>query len=255
MELDLVKMFTVAGTVGARVTGLLMVAPMLGGIAVITRVKIALALVLTAFLYPLVTQTVSPSGFVSWTELALREMAVGLVLGFALQLVFEAAQFAGQVLGVQMGFSLVNVLDPQTQVDTPVLGIFCQLVTLLIFLQLNVHHWLLRGLARSFRYIPPGAFQLSRPTIEEVLRASGSVLLCGVQIAAPALAATLLADIALGFLGKASPQLPVLFVGLSVKSVLGLTVLVLIAGAWPRYFEQQFLVAIETSERVLSLAH
>lgn len=154
-----------------------------------------------------------------------------------------------------MGFSLVNVLDPQTQVDTPVLGIFCQLVTLLIFLQLNVHHWLLRGLARSFRYIPPGAFQLSRPTIEEVLRASGSVLLCGVQIAAPALAATLLADIALGFLGKASPQLPVLFVGLSVKSVLGLTVLVLIAGAWPRYFEQQFLVAIETSERVLSLAH
>ena len=76
-------------------TGLLMVAPMLGGVAVITRVKIALALVLTVFPLPTSrTNKVTPSGFVSWTELALREMAVGLVLGFALQLVFEAAQIS-----------------------------------------------------------------------------------------------------------------------------------------------------------------
>ena len=119
MELDLVKMFTVAGTFGARVAGLLMVAPMLGGVAVITRVKIALALVLTVFLYPLAAQTVTPSGFVSWTELALREMAVGLVLGFALQLVFEAAQFAGQVLGVKWDFLSSTYWIPKPKSTRP----------------------------------------------------------------------------------------------------------------------------------------
>ena len=62
---------------------------------------------------------------------------------------------AGQILGFQLGYSLVNVIDPQTQVDTPVLSVFHQAVVLLLFLQLGVHRWLLRGLAKSFEYLPP----------------------------------------------------------------------------------------------------
>ena len=152
-------------------------------------------------------------------------MAVGLVLGFALQLVFEAAQFAGQVLGVQMGFSLVNVLDPQTQVDTPVLGIFCQLVTLLIFLRLQRPPL---AVARSGAQFPIYSARRFPAELAHHRRDSfGPVAVsCYAACRSQRLpSATLLADIALGFLGKASPQLPGLFVGLSVKSVLGLTVL------------------------------
>ena len=71
-------------------------------------------------------------------------------------LLFEAALMAGQILGVQIGYSLANVFDPQTQADTPVLSEFHRLAALLIFLQLDVHHWLLRSLVRSFAYLPPG---------------------------------------------------------------------------------------------------
>ena len=61
---------------------------------------------------------------------------------------------------MQAGFSLVSILDPQTQADSPVISTFIQLITLVIFLQLNVHHWLLRGLAASFAYLPPGSVVL-----------------------------------------------------------------------------------------------
>jgi flagellar biosynthesis protein FliR len=77
----------------------------------------------------------------------------------------------------------------------------------------------------------------------------------GVQIAAPSLVATLVTDMALGFLGKASPQLPVLFIGLAVKNLVGLTVLMAAIAYWPRMFSQQFALAIQTAERLLHLAH
>jgi hypothetical protein len=69
-----------------------------------------------------------------------------------------------------------------------------------------------------------------------------------VQIAAPSLVATLVADMALGFLGKASPQLPVLFIGLAVKNLVGLTVLMAAMAYWPRMFSQQFAKAIRVGE-------
>jgi len=176
------------------------------------------------------------------------------MLGLSMQLVFEAAQFAGQVVGVQTGFSLITLLDPQTQADTPVLSIFHQLIALLIFFQLNVHHWLLRGLATSFSYLPPGASLTHSLASMALLQSAGSIWLVGLEIAAPVVVATLVVDIALGFLGKASPQLPVVLVGLSVKNILGLAVLAASFTLWPRIFERQFASAIGLGERLLHLA-
>jgi flagellar biosynthetic protein FliR len=67
--------------------------------------------------------------------------------------------------------------------------------------------------------------------------------------------ATLFADVALGFLGKASPQLPVLFVGLSIKNMIGLALMCGAVGLWPRFFDARFQQAMEASERILKLAH
>ena len=144
-------------------------------------------------------------------------------MGIATNVVFEAIQLSGQVLGIQMGYSLVNILDPQTQVDTTVMAMFYQSIVMLLFLRMDVQFWLLRAVGNSFRYVPPGTAHLSSLFTMSLLKTAGEMFGLGVQIAAPVLSATLAADIILGLLGKSSPQMPLMLLGPAVKSLLGLS--------------------------------
>jgi flagellar biosynthetic protein FliR len=254
-ELQIEAVVTAVVAVGARVSGLLVFTPFLGSDAIAPRIKIGLVVLLTALLYPVCGPRQLSLTAGGALRMMLSEALVGLLIGLSAQFVFEAAQFAGQVMGTQVGFGLVNIIDPNTQVDTPVLAVFAQTITMLIFLQLGVHRWLLRGLANSFGYLPAGTAIAGGAVARQLLHAAGGILLAGVQLAAPALIATLLADMVLGFLGKASPQLPVLFLGLSVKSMVGLSVLALSLKYWPAIFERYFTSAIHSGERLLQLAH
>jgi flagellar biosynthetic protein FliR len=181
-------------------------------------------------------------------------MLIGIAMGLTTNLVFEAAQMAGQLLSIQMGYSLVNILDPTTQVDTTVVGVFYQTVAMLIFLQLNVHHWIIRAIAKSFDYLPPGTATINPMFAEAVLREGAVLLELGVQVAAPVLAATLLADLVLGLLGKASPHLPVMLLGTALKSLLGLVLIVATMQFWPALFERHFAESIAYTEKLLHLA-
>jgi flagellar biosynthetic protein FliR len=88
-----------------------------------------------------------------------------------------------------------------------------------------------------------------------LLRAAGGIWLAGVQMAAPVVVATLLVDVTLGFLAKASPQMPVLFLGLPIKTLLALTVLAGTLWLWPGTLEQHFAAGISLGEQLLHLAH
>jgi len=254
VEFSLEQTLTAWMIAGTRVTGVIVAAPFFGSLSVPVRIKLGLGFVFTMMLVPLVGSpgALSASALVS---VLVGEFAIGFLLGFTLQFVFEGALVAGHVLGIQMGYSLASVINPQSQADTPVLATFHELIVLLLFIQLQVPHWLLRGLARSFQYLPPGNFALTLPPLTMFLHFTASLWVAAVQIAAPVLVATMFTDVALGFLGKASPQLPVLFVGLSVKSMLGLLLLGGAIALWPRFFDARFQQAMEVSERILKLAH
>jgi flagellar biosynthesis protein FliR len=243
---------------GARISGLMVFCPFFGSDGVSVPVKVGLTLLLTALLHPLhgpaALTLAAGFGVWQWGAVALEEMSVGLLLGLAANFFFEAALLAGQILGVQIGYSLANVFDPNTQADLPVLSEFHQMAALLIFLELDAHHWLLKALVRSFAYLPPGGFAITPAATGSLLSAAGGIFLAGVQIAAPSLAATLVVDVALGFLGKASPQLPVLYIGIAVKNLIGLAVLLAAMAYWPRIFGEQFERGIAFAEQLLHLA-
>jgi flagellar biosynthesis protein FliR len=239
---------------GVRIGGLMLFAPFLSSGSMPVQVKAGLTVALTALLYPVYGAVRLENSALGWIQVCTGEVVVGLLLGLSLQFIMEAAQMAGQILGVQAGFSLVSILDPQTQADSPVISTFIQLVTLLIFLELNVHHWLLRGLAASFAYVPPGSVVLNLGVATALLRAAGAIWLVGLQIAAPVVVATLLIDVTLGFLAKSSPQIPILFLGLSIKTVVAMTILSGTLILWPRLFEHHFAAGISLGERLLHLA-
>ena len=254
MGTGLERVIAQAVFVGVRIGMLMVFAPFFGSLGVPARVKAGLTVALTALLYPVYAPRTLDLEHLDWCRVITGEVIVGLILGLTLTFVFEGAVLAGQILGFQLGYSLVNVIDPQTQVDTPVLSIFHQGVVLLLFLQLGVHHWLLRGLAKSFEYLPPGVASATPAATGELLHAAGTMMVIAVQIAAPALSATLLADIVLGLIGKASPQLPVLFMGLSVKALVGFLVLAGSLRYWPVLMERYFLRTLQTTEHMLHLA-
>src|SRR5262249_14152647 len=139
-------------------------------------------------------------------------------------------------------------------VDTPVLSTFVQMSWILLGLQLNLHHWILRGICKSFLYIPVGGALFGHAAFRELLRDAGAMFLVGVQIAAPLLFATVVIDVTVGFLSKASPQWPAILLSIPMKNLVGYVVLVIGMTLWPGLFERQFLLAVGWSERVMHLA-
>jgi flagellar biosynthesis protein FliR len=249
------KILAHALPIGVRIGGVMTFAPFFGSEAFPARVKAAFVLVLTAMLYGVCqVPDVTLTAF-SAIRIILSEAVVGLMMGLSVQIVLEGAQIAGQLAGAQLGFSLAAIIDPQTNIETPVLTIFYQMIALLIFLQLNVHHWILRAVVKSFGYLPVGAAIITLASARELLRAAGAMWLIGVQIAAPILLATMVIDVTIGFLSKASPQLPAMLIGISAKSLVGYALLAASVVLWPTLLENKFLNALGWMEHVLGLAH
>lgn len=254
IEIPLLTIITGLLTIGVRLSGLMLFAPFFGSAIIPARVKAALVLGLTLLLFPTVGRAIGTHELADWPILVFTEFLIGAGMGIATNVVFEGAQLAGQILGIQMGYSLVNILDPLTQVDTTVISIFYQSIVMLLFLRMDVHLWLLRAIGNSFLYMPPGTTHLSSLFTQAVLKMGGQIFGVGVQIAAPVLSATLVADIVLGLMGKASPQMPVMVLGPAVKSLLGMLILIATLKYWPALFHQLFLNTITASERLLHLA-
>jgi len=240
--------------IASRLSGIVMFTPFLGDAVVPAGIKAELVVTLTALLYPVLSSHIVAASPERWPFILGCELLVGIALGLAANLVFEAAQMAGQVLSVQMGYSLVTILDPQTQVESTVLSVFHQNFLLLIFLALNAHHWVLRAVARSFDYLPPGSAHLNGAFVTGLLAAAGSVLKIGVQIAAPILGATMVADLFLGLLSKASPQLPLLMLGPAIKGLFGVMLLSAVMRYWPELFSRLFSHSMMLIDQLLHLA-
>jgi flagellar biosynthetic protein FliR len=237
-----------------RLSGLMLFAPFFSSESVSVRIKAALVVALSVVLYPLVMPRFPTVPLSHWPLLVLGELLVGSAIGIATSLVFEAVQMAGQILSVQMGYSLVSILDPNTQAESTVVATFHQALAMLIFLRMDVHLWILRALAHSFVYLPPGSAHLSPQFVRAALSAAAAIFTVGVQLAAPVLTATFLADLVLGLLGKASPQLPVMLLGPAIKSLLGLSVLAATLQYWPSMFQNFFVHSVELTENLLHLA-
>jgi flagellar biosynthetic protein FliR len=240
-----------------RIGGLMTFAPFFGNGALPNPVKAVLTLTLTVLVLPVYATGTAPTAasIGSWAGMGLSELAMGMMAGLATQFVFDGMELGGQIVGFQFGFSLANVIDPNSQVEITVLSSLYELVALLVFMNLGVHRAILRAVAASFQMVPLGSLANARLPASELLRMSGAMWLVGAEIAFPVLLATLLVDLTIGFVTKASPQFPALFVGLSMKILLGLALLYATVEFWPQLLERYFSHAVSGMERLLTIAH
>lgn len=234
-----------------RVSGMLVFAPFFSSSALPARTKAVLALAIAFLLAPLVATLPNAHAEIGFAAL-LGELAVGLVYGLTLALVQEMLLFAGQIAGVQFSFSLVNLLDPSTHIETPLLGDLFQLLGTLVVIAAGLDRILLASLVRSFRAVPLGTYGLAPATAMAIVRAAGGVFLAGVELAAPVLAATILVEVAVALVGRLSPQLPVMSLTVPLKSLTGFAVLAGSIALWPRFIEGRFASLLDLAERLIA---
>jgi len=254
IEISLLKIIWAFLAISVRLTGLMLFAPFFGSFAVSPQIKASFVVAFSILLYPVVSAMLMTADLSRWPTLIFGELLIGAAMGIATNLVFDAVQMAGQVLSIQMGLSLVTLLDPQTQADSTVVAMFHQALAMLIFLRLDVHLWLLGAIGRSFQILPLGTIQFSSAFTMATVRAGGAVFVLGLQMAAPVFSATLLADIVLGLLGKASPNMPLMLLGQPIKVLLGLAILFAALRYWPTMLARFFESTAELTNRLLILA-
>ena len=191
--------------------------------------RIALAGMLAAALAPAVVSAVPPGAVsLAWQPLvteAVRSMVIGMMLGFTLNLVFVAVRFAGDVAGMQIGFSIVNAFDPMTNSQISVISQFYHLLAVLLFFATGAHQMLISAMFQSCLALPPFSTGQLTGGAWHLLREFSGVFVAGLRIAAPIVIVLLLISAAMGVIVKTVPQLNVLVVGFPIKIGVGLVTL------------------------------
>lgn len=234
----------------ARVLALMASAPVFSNVAQPVRIRLAAGLAITLALAPaLPAPPPIPAG--SWIGLAIlaQQILIGLLLGFALRIVFIAIDIAGELIGLQMSLSFAVFYDPQNAAQTPVLSEFLGLVVTLIFLAMNGHLLTLSVLAESFRLLPVGVTPMAAGGFKALLAWSSVIFSAGLMLALPLIAALLIANLAMGVLARVAPQLNIFAVGFPVTLMVGFLVLMFaipyFGGAMERIFDQAFRMLAE----------
>ena len=155
-----------------------------------------------------------------------KEVAIGIAMGFAVQMVFDALVIGGQTVAMSMGLGFAMLVDPQRGVSVPVLSQFLIVLGILIFLALNGHLMLLQLLAASFEWAPVGS-GFSREGLWALLSWGSGMFAGAMTIALPAVVALLVVNLAFGVMSRAAPTLNLFAVGFPVAMLLGFIVLLL----------------------------
>jgi len=236
-----------------RVSGIVVFAPFFSSSALPARSKAVLVGAVAFLLAPVAAS--SPKSHIELCLTSLTgELAVGLVYGIVLALLNEMLLFAGEIVGLQFSFSAVNLLDPTSSIQTPLMSDLFQLMGTLVLIAAGLDRVVLASLLRSFHAVPLGTYGLLPVTSGAIVQAAGGIFLAAVELAAPVLAATMLVEIAVALLSRLSPQLPVMSLTVPLKTLVGFGVLTGSLALWPRFIEARFASLLDLAERLLQIA-
>lgn len=186
----------------------------------------------------------------------IKEILIGLALGFAAYLFFAVVQIAGSFVDIQMGFGIVNVIDPMTGAQAPILGNFKYYIAVLLFLTMNGHHYLMLAIMNSFKYVPLDGAVFARIAEGSIstffIDTFVVVFALAFQIAAPLVATLFLVDVGLGLLARTAPQFNMFVVGIPLKIIIGFTTFAILIPGFAFLFGKVFEQLFSSLDRLLA---
>lgn len=235
-----------------RILALLSTMSVLGVPAVPARVKIGLgvcvAIIVAPTLPPLPAEALA-----SWFGLGLviKEIIIGLAMGFATRIAFAAIDFAAELIGLQMGLGFATFFDPQAADQTSGIGRFLGVMATLVFLAINAHLMVIGALAESFRAMPVDGAFFSGGVARGMVEAGSAVFGFGLALAMPVVGALLITNLALGILTRAAPQLHLFAVGFPITLAVGFVLLAVTLPYLTPILERMFQHGLELALRMV----
>lgn len=238
-EVEIAKLFLL---VMIRLSGLIVTAPVLGSNNFPVIAKIGLV-GMTAYV---VTPTLAalpepiPDEAVPFALLGAAELLIGMAMGLAMTIVFAAIQLAGQIMDMQSGFGLMNVFNPALETQFPIFGFFYFILAVLFLLLTYGHHLMIVGLVSSFERVPIGGFAPDEGLLGHITAIGGAMFYDGILIAAPVMAAMMLAYMVMGIMGRVVPQIHLFVIGFPLTIATSLAVVAFSVSIYLGFLEGLF---------------
>jgi len=212
-----------------RMTGLFVMAPIFGRRNIPAYLKVGFSFMLALILANTLKapRIDAYNDIYTYLLLVTREFIVGITIGYVSYLAFTGIYMAGQIIDMQVGFGMVNVLDPVSNIQVPVTSNFYFIITMLVFLAANGHHMLIKALFSSYQFIPLGGAEFGSNLYTDIMASFGNIFIIGIKISAPIIGAILITDIALGVISRSVPQLNVFVVGMPLKIAMGIIIMLI----------------------------
>jgi flagellar biosynthetic protein FliR len=225
-----------------RVAAIVFSAPILDTPSIPVVFKAGLAIAVSVLLYPVVNVAVSVRdlSLIPFVIGIVSEIAIGITIGLSVKLLFTGIELAGQIAGYQMGFAVVNVMDPANSAQIPLLAQLYNLTAMLVFLAIDAHHMFFRALVASYRIIPPLSVHLGPRLVAMMMHLAVNMFVVAVQVGAPLIAVMLVVSVALGLVARTVPQIQIMIVAMPLQILLGLVFMIIVAPYMTAYLIDLF---------------
>ncbi len=206
-----------------RAAGIFLTAPVFSSRNIPVTVKASWILLVAFLVFPVVDfkSLTLPSSGIPLTLAVMRELLIGFSIGLGATLIFTGIQLAGQIVDIQMGLGMVNIIDPTTNIQISAMGQYYFMVATLVFLAVDGHHVLLRSVVDSFNIVPLGQAHFSTALGTEMMNLFSQVFFIAFRVGAPVIGALFITNMALGIVARTVPQMNVFIVGMPLNLAVG----------------------------------
>ena len=242
--------------ISARITGCILLNPILGRRNLPGIVRSGMILVLAVFIYPVAgaQQVRMPVGVPDFAVHILVELLLGFFLGMVVQFFLYIPQLAGLLIDTQMGMTMNQIYDASSQANMSVTGTFLNGMMLLLFFAANGHHTMLEIMLTSGGVVPYGTISIGNQAIDAMLMVFIECTVLAVKLSMPILAAELVGQLGMGILMKAIPQINVFSINIELKVIIGLVLLFLLIAPFGEFMLKAEMEMLDSLRQILALS-
>ena len=233
-----------------RCSGIFLISPFFSSQNTPNRFKIGL----TFFLSIILTQALEISIGdldIPMAVLIFKELLIGIIIGFVSYIFFSSFYVMGQIVDMNIGFGMVNVVDPQNRIQVPLMGNFYYILAFLLLLSLDGHHIIINLIVDSYEFIPIGEFEITEKVTYFIINLVSNIFKLGFRLSMPVFFTIFLLDILLGILVRTIPQMNVFVVGLPFKIFVGIIIILLSLPVFNAIVSNSFNELIEDMDMLL----